>query len=402
MVAVLTLSSLAAPLAPLPARAQEDPAPSSRGSVQDEYHRALAEEAEVRARQQAALERAEQLGLELLDLDVRLASVEQELAAAEEELALKQAALDRTQADLAAVEARLVTEEQRLRNQAIQAYVGGGATPVPNLAAALRSAASADDVAKSQVYAEVVVIDRKEVVRRVDALRDEAVVLRQQADGERQAAAASRDEVGGRHAELERTREERAVAQAAATAAAAEQQELADQLELRRREYELRYAEQVSESDAITQMLAGWQKNQLPADETFGIFLNPIKNGAVVSGYGPRVHPIYGELKQHNGIDINGAMGEPMRASDNGLVILAEERGGYGLTVVIDHGNRLATLYGHMSRLDVRPGQLVQRGQPIGLVGSTGLSTGPHCHWEVRVLGLPVDGTPYLNTTPEP
>jgi murein DD-endopeptidase MepM/ murein hydrolase activator NlpD len=81
---------------------------------------------------------------------------------------------------------------------------------------------------------------------------------------------------------------------------------------------------------------------------------------------------------------------------------MAEERGGYGLTVVIDHGNRLATLYGHMSRLDVRPGDLVARGQQIGAVGSTGLSTGPHCHWEVRLLGLPIDGRPYLNMTPEP
>ena len=148
-------------------------------------------------------------------------------------------------------------------------------------------------------------------------------------------------------------------------------------------------------------MLARWQKGQLPAAETYGIFLDPIKNGKIVSGYGPRLHPIYNIVRQHNGLDLNGQMGEPMRASENGLVLLASEQGGYGLTVVIDHGNQLATLYGHMSQLDVKPGDLVQRGQQIGLVGSTGVSTGPHCHWEVRVLGLPVDGTPYLNQTPE-
>jgi murein DD-endopeptidase MepM/ murein hydrolase activator NlpD len=83
-------------------------------------------------------------------------------------------------------------------------------------------------------------------------------------------------------------------------------------------------------------------------------------------------------------------------------VLIAEERGGYGLTIVIEHGNQLATLYGHMSSFAVKPGDLVQRGQIIGAVGSTGLSTGPHCHWEVRVLGTPIDGTPYLNTFPEP
>ena len=133
----------------------------------------------------------------------------------------------------------------------------------------------------------------------------------------------------------------------------------------------LQWASSGLDAAAIAIALARWQKNQPPAASTFGIFLNPIKNGKIVSGYGPRVHPIYNELKQHNGLDIDGAMGEPMRASESGLVLVAEERGGYGLTVVIDHGNQLATLYGHMSRLDVRPGDLVSRGQQIGLVGST-------------------------------
>jgi murein DD-endopeptidase MepM/ murein hydrolase activator NlpD len=398
LVALVTACAVVAPA--LPVSAQEGG--SNRGaSVEQEYHEALAEEAEVRERQLAAFARAEELGRQIADLDLRLAEVQGELASAESALADKQASLDATERNLSAVRTRLATEEQRLRAQAVQAYVGGGATPVPDFAAAIRDAASAEDIAKSQVYAEVVVTDRKEVVRRVAELREQADALRELADGERQVASDARDEVAGRHDELARTRAQQAEAQAAASAAAAEQQRIAEEVEVRRREYELRYAEQVSQSDSITQMLASWQRNQPMAPSTFGIFLNPIKNGKVVSGYGSRVHPVYGEVKQHNGIDIHGNMGEPMRASDNGLVLLAEERGGYGLTVVIDHGNRLATLYGHMSRLDVRPGDLVQRGQTIGLVGSTGLSTGPHCHWEVRILGLPVDGRPYLNTAPE-
>lgn len=399
LVALVLVASLVATITS--ADAQEQPRQPPDGSAHQEYLHALDEEAAVREQQKAAIARSQEAGLRLLELDSRMVEVQGELSHAEATMAERQQALEATERSLTDVETRLVQEHQRLRNQAVQAYVGGGATPVPDLASALRNAASADDVVKSQVYAEVVVTDRKEVVRRVSELREEVEDLRGRADEERRVAASIRDEVAGRYQELQRTRDEQIAAQTAANEAAAEQQRIAEELELRRREYELRYAEQVSQSDSITQMLARWQKDQPAALTTYGIFLNPIKNGRVVSGYGPRVHPIYNELKQHNGVDIHGNMGEVMRASENGLVLLAEERGGYGLTVVIDHGNQLATLYGHMSRLDVRPGDLVQRGQTIGLVGSTGLSTGPHCHWEVRVLGLPVDGRPYLNTTPE-
>lgn len=407
IVALVTLSLMHAPSLAVAQDEAGDESPDrtvgpGAGSVHQEYLHALEEEAAVRDKQQAAVKRVTELGVQMADLDFRLAAVEQELAGAEAWLAEKQTALDQTEQALIDTETRLDQENRRLRAQAIQAYVGGGATPVPDLAAALKNAASAEDVAKSQVYAEVVVVDRKEVVKRVSVLRQQVDELRDQAEGERSVAAGARDEVAGRHGELERTRAEQAAAQTAAYIAVLEQQKLGEELEVRRREYELRYAEQVSQSDSITQVLARWQKNQPAALSTFAIFLNPIKNGKVVSNYGPRLHPIYNEMKQHNGLDLHGAMGEPMRASESGLVLLAEERGGYGLTVVIDHGNRLATLYGHMSRLDVKPGDLVARGQTIGAVGSTGLSTGPHCHWEVRLLGLPIDGRPYLNTTPEP
>jgi murein DD-endopeptidase MepM/ murein hydrolase activator NlpD len=109
------------------------------------------------------------------------------------------------------------------------------------------------------------------------------------------------------------------------------------------------------------------------------------------------LHPILGITRMHAGTDISGPMGAPMRASADGVVVMAEDRGGYGLTVVIDHGNQLATLYAHMSSFAVKAGDVVAQGDTIGAVGSTGLSTGPHCHWEVRVLGLPVDGRPYLS-----
>jgi murein DD-endopeptidase MepM/ murein hydrolase activator NlpD len=251
------------------------------------------------------------------------------------------------------------------------------------------------------VYASAVVIDRKQVVERFSNLREEVERLSDEADRLRAEARAARDEVAGRVAELEQQRRERAEAQVQAEAAAAEAQRLSAELELKRRMYELRYAELVTQSDSIRELLARRQSGQEPAAATYGIFLNPVRGGRVVSGYGMRVHPVLGVERMHAGLDIDGAQGEPVRASADGVVVLAEERGGYGLTVVIDHGNQLATLYGHLSALAVRAGDVVARGQVIGGVGSTGLATGPHCHWEVRVLGLPVDGTPYLSKAPD-
>jgi murein DD-endopeptidase MepM/ murein hydrolase activator NlpD len=108
------------------------------------------------------------------------------------------------------------------------------------------------------------------------------------------------------------------------------------------------------------------------------------------------VHPIYGTVRLHAGMDLAAPTGTPVKAAADAVVVSAAAHGGYGLAVVLDHGGALATLYGHLSRLLVRPGDVVRRGDRIGLVGSTGASTGPHLHFEVRVSGTPTDPTAYL------
>jgi murein DD-endopeptidase MepM/ murein hydrolase activator NlpD len=121
-----------------------------------------------------------------------------------------------------------------------------------------------------------------------------------------------------------------------------------------------------------------------------GRFMKPA-NGPVTSGYGMRMHPILRTNRLHAGIDIGARTGSPIYAAADGEVILSEYTRGYGNTVVIDHGGGVTTLYAHASRLNVRVGQKVKRGQVIAAVGSTGLSTGPHLHFEVRVNGSPVN-----------
>lgn len=119
-------------------------------------------------------------------------------------------------------------------------------------------------------------------------------------------------------------------------------------------------------------------------------------NGSITSGFGWRMHPILGSSRFHSGMDFGAEYGSPIRAADRGTVIFAGWYGGYGNAVIIDHGNGITTLYGHSSQLYVVEGQVVKRGQAIAAVGSTGLSTGPHLHFEVRHNREPVDPVAYL------
>lgn len=121
-----------------------------------------------------------------------------------------------------------------------------------------------------------------------------------------------------------------------------------------------------------------------------GRFSRPV-SGPITSGYGMRNHPILRRRRLHAGIDFGAKRGTPIQAAAEGVVILSTYSDGYGNQVVIDHGGGISTLYGHCSRILVSAGQRITRGQTIALVGSTGLATGPHLHWEVRVNGRPVN-----------
>lgn len=128
-----------------------------------------------------------------------------------------------------------------------------------------------------------------------------------------------------------------------------------------------------------------------------GVMMWPTDGGSISSGYGNRIHPIYKEEKMHTGIDIGGiGYDAPVYASADGIVITAGWLGGYGNAVIIDHGNGISTLYGHNSKLTVKVGQEVKRGDLIAKSGSTGVSTGPHIHFEVRVNGKTVNPLEWL------
>ncbi len=203
-------------------------------------------------------------------------------------------------------------------------------------------------------------------------------------------------------AALEREREERAV-----LVKEAEEKELA--LRLRRQEKDKlldkmqmdmelsqqAYEEILEASRRIEQLIQQSQYRYPGTPPGSGAMIWPIA-GEITSEYGWRTHPITGEERKHNGIDIGGDYDEPICAAAAGQVSYAGWIDGYGYTVMIDHGGGIQTLYGHNEALAVTEGQNVAQGEVIAYCGSTGYSTGPHCHFEVRENGEPVDPWGYL------
>ncbi len=135
---------------------------------------------------------------------------------------------------------------------------------------------------------------------------------------------------------------------------------------------------------------------RIPYDGAFG-FSDPLRIPLVLtSKYGYRPHPVTGRYRMHDGIDLRAAVGTRVYASKAGRIIFAGRRGGYGKLVGIEHEDNFTTWYGHLSRIRVKVGQIVSQGKVIGLSGNTGISTGPHLHFEIRYKGRSEKPTKYI------
>ncbi|WP_082836093.1 M23 family metallopeptidase [Croceicoccus bisphenolivorans] len=149
------------------------------------------------------------------------------------------------------------------------------------------------------------------------------------------------------------------------------------------------------------QLFASWKKVETEKPTISGASSipsrMPVEGARFSSLYGSRIHPVTGGRKNHDGIDMAAPSGTPIYATADGRIEMAQWYGGYGNFVEIDHGGDVETRYGHMSRMNVSAGQPVKKGDLIGWVGSTGRSTGPHLHYEVRIAGEAVDPQPYLH-----
>lgn len=176
-----------------------------------------------------------------------------------------------------------------------------------------------------------------------------------------------------------------------------EQKALFAKVQSNREAAEKAYAELVAASEQVEQMIIAYNSGSSSTTTITGSgqMIWPI-SGPITSPFGWRMHPIYGRRIFHSGIDIGGDYGRPIVAAAAGTVIYAGWISGYGYAVIISHGGGLETLYGHNEALAVHRGQTVRQGQVISYCGSTGNSTGPHCHFEVRRNGRPVNPLGYL------
>ncbi|MFY9359698.1 MAG: peptidoglycan DD-metalloendopeptidase family protein [Bacillota bacterium] len=175
---------------------------------------------------------------------------------------------------------------------------------------------------------------------------------------------------------------------AAVASRSADRERYLAQIQQDRKQLEAALDEFERQSKALEQVIRELQAQGHQREKKEGLaMIRPVSGGWVSSEYGNRWHPVLQYYRFHSGIDIAVNSGTPIMAAEDGTVIVATFDSGYGNYVVIDHGGGISTLYAHCSKLLVSVGDVVTRGQTIALVGSTGLSTGPHLHFEVRVNG---------------
>lgn len=300
---------------------------------------------------------------ELRDISIRLEVAEQDV---------EQATLELQQAEQ---ELEYRTELMLRRVRALYEHGSIGYVEV-----LLSSTSFADFLGRFDLLRSIVTKD-VELFRQVEELR--AVCISQE-----ELLTQRRDEIAGLKA-LTETKKKQIEAQVAS------RERLLEATQRERDQYAraLDELEKVSE-DLIKQIqdLQAKLRRQRPANLKM-VWPTP---GKITSYFGPRYHPILKQNRMHTGIDIAAKTGQAVTAAEAGVVILSGSLGGYGLTIIVDHGGGISTLYAHNSQVLVANGSEVMKGQLIARAGSTGLSTGPHLHFEVRVDGSPVNPLGWL------
>lgn len=378
-------------------------APAAGDSIEDEKAAVDSELADLRDKIAAAREREEELSAQIDAVTVRIRSLESEVGdvnaqvdSLERDLALHQERLDRINELFRVQTQRLMflrkqweAASRRLNDRLVEIYKSDEPTQLD----VILSARSFTEVLDQLDYVRAIGTQDQEIAGEVAVAKTEIRKARLKTAKIRTRIAAATRTVEARAQQVRAVRDQLITTQGQLESARGEQQETLEDVQQTEEEY-------VAEADALAavsgELAAKIQASQSssagaapsPAAGT-GAYIWPC-SGSVTSSFGWR----WGRM--HEGLDIGCSYGAPAYASAAGTVIVAGWMGGYGNLVVIDHGNGVATAYAHNSSVAVSPGQAVGQGQVIAYIGSTGNSTGPHSHFEVRVGGSPVDPLGYL------
>lgn len=329
-------------------------------------------------RRQGLEEALSALGIELKGAGARLDVLETALGRTEVEL-------DRRTQDLENTLALLDEQSRQMSSRAAQKYMAGPMTFTPVL---FNTTDFASFLAADQYVASVLDAD-VDAIGQIRELRDEIQGVREVLGGRREALSdqvetvvTERDRIAGLRAREARAKRE-------VVKEINFRKGLLERVRNERQAYEEALQSYVRESDSISGILRGVQKGQRVIQGAGkGYLIWPV-TGRISSGYGERIHPIYKKRSFHTGIDIAAPAGSKVVAARSGKVVYTGYKGAFGLIVLVDHGNAVATMYSHLSKALVSPGTKVGKGVAVGNVGCTGWCTGPHLHFEVRVSGEP-------------
>lgn len=346
----------------------------SRQSLLAQHNATTTKKKQVQQKLRVTKRKQHQASQSLAQNRARLARVKKELGHADTSLVQARAALEKATQDLRAAEKRLAehTAAVKARLRTIYAHSHGSALQAVGERLSFAGLAS-----------------RGYMLQRV--ARYDLDLLDQIQRG-RDRVAEYRCVVAEREVDVARYRTRVAVKRTEVANLTAADEVRVRQLQRERMKYECDLAALEQASREIEAMLRRMQQSPRGRARYLqpwrGKFIRPCA-GPITSGYGSRVHPIYKIRHFHTGVDISAPHGSPIYAAGDGQVVHAARWGGYGNCVIIDHGGGVSTVYGHCSSIRVRSGQRVKRGQAIAGVGSTGVATGPHLHFEVRRNGRP-------------
>ncbi|HAA90165.1 MAG: M23B-like peptidase [Thermoanaerobacterales bacterium 50_218] len=326
--------------------------------------------AETKEKQKTVLQELEELEQDIDQTEQELQRLNSELAQVEKEITVTTKELQKAEADL---EERTQILHQRLRD----IYTEGR---VSYLEVLLQATSVTDFLTRLDMMQKIAEQDIK-LMEELAAKRDQIAEKKKRLEEKKQQLAVLRERTSLRKKYL--------------AARTSERKELLNRLETEKEAYERALDELEATSRRLTQIIQQLQSKS--GRQGTGRFIWPVPGySRITSNYGMRYHPILHQYRMHTGIDIAAPTGAPVVASDGGTVIYTGWLGGYGKVVVIDHGGGYSTLYAHLSSISVQNGQQVKQGQTIGRIGSTGWSTGPHLHFEVRVNGNPQNPNNYL------
>jgi murein DD-endopeptidase MepM/ murein hydrolase activator NlpD len=330
----------------------------------------------VRVKLKQAKRSEADIAQDLISIRARLQGTRRRLADARAHLSAAKREQTKVARALEASQRRLDRQEMQLAQRMAANYRQG---PVRYASVLLGSRSMGEMVTRAHFVRSVVNYDAR-LVAQIKLSRADVLAWKAQVDGKTAQVASLQKDLSVRQEEetQDLLRQRQVLAEARARRA-----EFEDDLDALR-----------DDSAAITARLHALEETPVGRARRLiafsGGLIRPV-GARIISGYGMRFHPILHYSRLHAGVDFAAGTGTPIAASGNGVVVFSGVMRGYGNVVVVDHGGGISTLYGHCSARLVREGETVAKGQTIARVGSTGLATGPHLHFEVRKNGSPVD-----------